>query len=224
MPFGYPAMLEVAGKRCVVIGDDAVRDGKVDGLLAAGATDVLVVAEGPARRLDELERVDGVSVERRGWRCSDLNGAFLVIGASRDAGERAAIAREARCRNALVNVVDDIPHCDFAAPSVVRRGELLFAIGTGGASPALAKKLRAEIEVRYGPEWAEVATILRDVREATMPALPSFRERAERWAAALAPDEAAALVREGRGDELRSRLLERLIGDRSAAPDGTDGR
>ena len=217
MPFAYPVMLEVGGKRCVVIGDDAVREGKVDGLLAAGATDVLVVAEGPEARLAELEIVDGVTVERRTWRCSDLNGAFLVVGASRDRGERDALAREARCRNALVNVIDDIPNCDFAAPSVVRRGELLLAIGTGGASPALAKKLRAELEERYGPEWAEVAQILRRVREETLPSLPSFRERAERWSAALDPDEAASLVREGRGDELHRRLVARLLGDRSPA-------
>ena len=214
MPFGYPVMLEVAGKRCVVIGDDAVREGKVEGLLAAGATDVLVIAEAPPTRLDELEHVGGVTVERRSWKCSDLNGAFVVIGASRDAGERAAIAREARCRNAMVNVIDDIPNCDFAAPSVVRRGELLFAIGTGGASPALAKKIRVELEERYGPEWAEVARILRHVREETRPSLPSFRERAERWSAALDPDEAAALVRDGRGDELRRLLIDRLTGDR----------
>ena len=217
MPFAYPVMLEVAGKRCVVVGDDAVLEGKVDGLVAAGATDVLVVAEGPSARLDELEHVEGVSVERRTWRCQDLTGAFLVVASSRDAGERAAIAREARCRNILVNVVDDIPHCDFAAPSVVRRGELLLAIGTGGASPALAKKLRAELEDRYGPEWAEVAQVLREVREQTMPALPSFRERAERWSAALDPDEATALVREGRGDELRRLLIDRLTGDRREA-------
>jgi len=217
MPFAYPVMLEVQGKRCVVIGDDAVREGKVDGLLAAGATDVLVVAEAPEGRIDELEHVDGVTVARRSWKCSDLNGAFLVLGASRDAGERAAIAREARCRNALVNVIDDIPNCDFAAPSVVRRGELLLAIGTGGASPALAKKIRVELEDRFGPEWAEVVTILRDVRDETMPSLPSFRERAERWAAALDPDEAAALVRDGRGAELRSLLVDRLTGDRRGA-------
>jgi len=217
MPFAYPVMLEVVGKRCVVIGDDAVREGKVEGLVAAGATDVLVVAEGPAAGLTELGGLEGVTVERRAWKCQDLNGAFLVVASSRDAGERAAIAREARCRNILVNVVDDIPHCDFAAPSVVRRGELLLAIGTGGASPALAKKLRAELEERYGPEWAEVAQILREVRERTMPALPSFRERAERWSAALDPDEAAMLVRDGRGDELRRLLIERLTGDRREA-------
>ena len=212
MPFAYPVMLEVGGRRCVVVGDDAVREGKVEGLLAAGATDVLVVAEGPTAQLDELEHVEGVTIERRAWTADDLNGAFLVVGASREPGERAAIAREARCRRALVNVVDDIPNCDFAAPSVVRRGELLLAIGTGGASPALARKVRERLETGYGPEWAEVLTVLREVREATMSSLPSFRERAERWRAALDPDEAAELVREGRAEELRTRLTSRLLG------------
>jgi siroheme synthase-like protein len=213
MPFGYPIMLEVAGRRCVVIGEDAVREGKVEGLVAAGATDVVVIATEPAARLNDLEGIEGVTVQRRAWRTGDLQSATLVLGAARDAGERAAIAREARAAGALVNVVDDIPNCDFAAPSIVRRGELLLAIGTGGASPALSRKLRERLERSFGPEWAEVLQILREVREATKPSLPSFRERAERWRAALDPDEATGLVRERRGDELRVRLLERLVGD-----------
>ena len=217
MPFAYPVMLEVANRRCVVIGDDAVREGKVEGLVAAGATDVLVVAEGPAAHLDELEHLEGVTIERRTWHADDLNGAALVVGSSRDAGERAAIAREARCRRALVNVIDDIPQCDFAAPGIVRRGELLLAIGTGGASPALARTIREHLETSYGPEWAEVLQILREVRDHTKPSLPSFQERAARWHAALDPDEAASLVREGRGDELRARLIARLVGEGAEA-------
>ena len=82
MPFGYPVMLEVAGRRCVVIGSGAVREGKVEGLLAAGAADVLVVSTGPRAHLDELERIDGVAVERRPWRADDLNGAWVVVAAS----------------------------------------------------------------------------------------------------------------------------------------------
>ena len=153
MPFGYPVMLELSGRRCVVIGADAVREGKVEAMIGA-ADDVLVVSPVPAARLDELERVDGVVVKRRAWRADDLNGAFLVVAASREAGERDAIAREARCRRALVNVMDDIPNCDWSAPSVVRRGELVLAIATGGASPASAKKLRAETSASFGEEWS----------------------------------------------------------------------
>ena len=97
MPFGYPVMLELAGRRCVVIGEDAVRDGKVEGLLAAGADRILVLALGPSGRLDELAQIEGVRVERRAWRPADLDGAFLCVAASRDPAERTAIAaRRAR--------------------------------------------------------------------------------------------------------------------------------
>ena len=211
MPFGYPVMLELAGRRCVVVGTDAVRDGKVEGLLAAGADDVLVIAEGPTERLDELETIEGVRVERRTWHADDLNGAFVCVAASRDTGTRDAIAREARVRRVLVNVLDDIPNCDWATPSVVRRGELVVAISTGGASPALAKRLRLQLSEEFGEEWSEVVAVLRRVRAETMPALPSFAERATRWHEALDLDEATALVREGRGDELAIRLRARLL-------------
>jgi siroheme synthase-like protein len=216
MPFGFPVMLEVAGRRTVVIGDVAVREGKVEGLVAAGADDVLVVAHGPTARLDELEAVDGVTVERRSWRADDLTGAFLVVAASDDGGERAAIAREARCRRVLVNVMDDIPHCDWSAPSVVRRGELVLAIATGGASPALAKRLRTQLSATFGEEWSEVLAVLRQVRSATSPDLPDLRTRAARWAEALDVDEAVELVREGRSEELADRLQARLL--RQEAP------
>ena len=216
MPFGYPVMLELAGRRTVVIGDDAVREGKVDGLLAAGAGDVLVVAATPAALLDELETMDGVTVQRRGWRADDLNGAFLCVAASRDPGERAAIAREARARRVLVNVMDDIPACDWAAPALVRRGELVLAISTGGASPALAKRLRVQLTEAFGEEWSEVLAVLRAVREETLPLLPDFSARARRWSDALDVDEASSLVRDGRADELATRLRARLLDGVSA--------
>ncbi len=215
MPFGYPVMLELAGRRCVVIGSLAVREGKVEGLLAAGATDVLVVASAPDARLADLEVLDEVVVERRGWRSEDLNGAFLVVASNANAGERDAIAREARSRRVLVNVMDDIPNCDWSAPAIVRRGELVLAIATGGASPALAKKLKAALSEELGEEWSEVLSVLRAVRAETMPALPDLATRARRWGDALDLSEAAALVRDGRADELSSRLRSRLL-----APEG----
>jgi len=211
MPFGFPVLLELAGRRCVVIGALPVAEGKVEALLAGGADDVLVVAIGPAARLDALEGVSGVAIERRGWEARDLVGASLVIAHDEDPSVRFAIAAAARAAGALVNVVDDVPNCDWAMPSVVRRGELVLAIGTGGASPALSKKVRVQLEGTYGPEWAEVLVVLREVREATFASLPSFQERAARWAAALDLDEAASLVREGRADELRTRLTSRLL-------------
>ena len=211
MPFGYPVMLELAGRRCVVIGSLAVREGKVEGLLAAGATEVLVVASAPDGRLADLEALPDVVVERRTWRADDLNGAFVVVASSSDAGEREAIAREARCRRALVNVMDDIPNCDWSAPAIVRRGELVLSIATGGASPALAKHLRAALSQEFGEEWSGVVSVLRAVREETMPSLPDVATRAQRWSDALDLDEAATLVREGHSEELASRLRTRLL-------------
>ena len=69
--------------------------------------------------------------------------------------------------------MDDIPNCDWAAPALVRRGELVLAISTGGASPALAKRLRVQLTEEFGEEWSEVLAVLRAVREETLPLLPT---------------------------------------------------
>lgn len=212
-PFGFPVLLELAERRCVVIGALPIREGKVEALLAGGATDVLVIATEPEDQLLELELFEGVAVARRAWTSADLAGAFLVIAHDREAGERSRLADASRAAGALVNVVDDIPSCDWAMPAIVRRGELLLAIGTGGASPALARKLRERLGAEYGPEWAEIVRVLRDVRAETMPLLPGFSERSARWRAALDLDEAVALVRAGDVDEFRRRLVTRLLED-----------
>jgi siroheme synthase-like protein len=209
--FGYPLLVELEGRRCVVVGSLPVREGKVEGLLAGGATDVLVVADGPGPRLAELELLDDVRVIRRAWYAADFTGAFLVIAHDPDPAMRARIAIAARAAGALVNVVDDVAWCDWAAPAIVRRGDLLLAIGTGGASPALSKKLRERLQDGFGPEWAEVLRVLREVREETLPLLPDLRDRSRRWQAALDPDEAAELIRAGGADELRARLRSRLL-------------
>jgi precorrin-2 dehydrogenase len=214
MPFAYPVSLEVAGRRCVVIGSAAVRAGKVEALVASGADDIVVLAREPAARLRELADLDGLRVEDRSWEPGDLDGAFLVIASAESPDEGAAIVREAHARGALVNVMDQVEHCDWAAPSVARRGELVLAISTGGASPALAKALRRRLGSDFGEEWAEVLAVLRRVREETNPLLPDLKVRAERWADALDLHEAPALVRAGRSEELARTLRSKLLGDR----------
>jgi precorrin-2 dehydrogenase/sirohydrochlorin ferrochelatase len=210
MSFGYPVMLELAGRRCVVIGAQAIREGKVEGLLAGGADDVIVVEPSVD---DRFQGVASVRTERRAWRPGDLDGAFLVVASSENAATRAAIAREARARRALVNVIDDIPRCDWAAPAVVRRGDLVLATGTGGVSPAVARLVRERLQEEFGAEWAEILRVVGEVRRETLPALPDLPERARRWREALDLVEAAQLVREGRGEELHSRLRALLLGE-----------
>jgi siroheme synthase-like protein len=208
MSFGYPVMLELSGRRCVVIGAQAIREGKVEGLLAGGADDVLVLDPSVDDRFDG---VAGVRIERRAWRPDDLDGAFLAVASSDDGAARAAIAREARARGVLVNVVDDIPRCDWAAPALVRRGDLVLAIGTGGVSPAVARLVRERLQEEFGAEWAELLRVVGEVRRETLPALSVLAERARRWREALDLDEAAELIRDGRGGELRILLRDRLL-------------
>ncbi|GBC87258.1 Precorrin-2 dehydrogenase [bacterium HR12] len=208
--FGYPVLLDLSGRLAVVVGERAVADGKVEGLLEGGAAGVLVLAEGPEARLARLAADERVWVERRPWRPEDLEGAAIVIGSP--GPDAAELARAARAAGALVNVVDDVPNCDVAAPAVVRRGELLLTVSTGGRSPTLARLLREDLERRFGPEWALVVEVLGEVRERSLGLLPDLGERAARWLAALDLEEARELAAAGRGDELRARLLARLVG------------
>jgi len=197
MPFAYPVFLELSGKRAVVIGAQAIAEGKAAALAAAGA-EVTVLENGA-------------------WSPADLEGAFVCVAHSSDPTERDAIALAARDRGVLVNVMDDVSNCDFAAPAVVRRGDLVLAISTGGRSPALARKLREELEDRFGPEWADVVDVLLEVRQETLALLPDLPERSRRWIGALDLEEAATLVASGRRDELKTSLLGRLLGQEVGA-------
>jgi precorrin-2 dehydrogenase/sirohydrochlorin ferrochelatase len=197
MPFAYPVFLELGGKRAVVIGSAAVAEGKDGTLHAAGA------------------KVD--VFENGAWRPTDLDGAFVCVAASDDPAERNAIAGACRQRGVLVNVMDDVANCDFSAPAIVRRGDLVLAISTGGRSPALARKVREALEERFGREWSEVLRVVGEVRGATSPAIADLATRARRWRRALDLDEAVELVRAGRGEELRRRLTERVLQEEASA-------
>jgi siroheme synthase-like protein len=214
MAFGYPVLLELSGRRAVVVGELAVEAGKVEGLLAAGA-EVTVVAKGPEAALARLEADPRVTVHRRGYRGpADVSGAVLCVAHAAEPWVRNAIAADARAGGVLVNVMDDVPNCDFAAPAIVRRGDLVIAIGTGGRAPALASRLRAELSERFGPGWTELVDVVGRVRAETLPLLPDFEDRSRRWKAALDLDELERLLAAGQPDlaatRLRGRLLEGL--------------
>lgn len=210
MPFGYPISLEVTGRRAVVIGATAVAERKPDSLLTAGA-DVTVIANGPAVDLERLETAGLAKVIRRGYEAGDLTDAFVAVCSSDDPDERAAMYEEGKVAGVLMNVVDDIPHCDWAMPAIVRRGDLVLTIATGGRAPALAKRLRERFQAEFGPEWTAATELIGELRAETLPLLPDFHDRAKRWGRALDLDELTALLREGDADEARSRLRKRLL-------------
>jgi precorrin-2 dehydrogenase/sirohydrochlorin ferrochelatase len=215
MAFGYPVTLEVDGRRAIVIGRTAVAQGKAEALLGAGAH-VTVISPGPRQVLKRLERQDHVTILRRDYQPGDLEGAFVCVASSDDPQVRAAIHAEGRWRKVLVNVMDDIPHCDFAAPALVRRGELAIAISTGGRSPALARRLRERLSEQFDERWGELLDLLGEVRTETLPDLPNYGERGRRWQEALDVEVLLTLIGEGRRHEAHAFLLRRLLGTGAA--------
>jgi precorrin-2 dehydrogenase/sirohydrochlorin ferrochelatase len=148
----FPAFLKLSGRRCLVIGAGRVAEEKIESLLQAEA-EIRVVAPSATERVRAWSRADKIQWEARKFRSSDLKGIFLAVAATSSPALHARIFREARQRRVLCNVVDDPAHCDFYYGSVVRRGSLRIAISTGGHSPALAQRLRKQIEREFGDEY-----------------------------------------------------------------------
>jgi precorrin-2 dehydrogenase/sirohydrochlorin ferrochelatase len=148
----FPAFLKLAGRRCLVVGAGPVAEEKIEGLLRTGAN-VRVVAPRATARIRAWGRAEKIRWERREFRATDLAGVFLVVATTSSPALHARIYRQARRRAVLCNVVDDPEHCDFYYGSVVRRGALQIAISTAGHSPALAQRLRKQIEQKFGEEY-----------------------------------------------------------------------
>ncbi|MGH9796345.1 MAG: precorrin-2 dehydrogenase/sirohydrochlorin ferrochelatase family protein [Candidatus Acidiferrales bacterium] len=149
----FPVFLKLEGRTCLVVGAGSVAAAKIQSLLHAGAR-VRVVAPRACEDVRACAEQGFVEWIQREFAPADLDGAALAIGATSDADVNAAIYQQARERGVLCNVVDAPALCDFYAPAVVQRGDLQVAIGTGGHSPALAQRLRKELEANFGAEWA----------------------------------------------------------------------
>jgi siroheme synthase-like protein len=174
-PF-YIACLKLSGRRCVVVGGGEIGLEKVEGLLACDA-DVVLVAPEAVPELQELAREGSIAWERRQYRPDDLEGSFLVIASTDDTDVNIAVYDDAERRAMLVNVVDVPPLCNFILPAIVRTGPLAIAISTAGASPALAKRMKAEVSELFGEEYAELAVLLNDVRGWAKGTLPTYQDR-----------------------------------------------
>lgn len=159
----YPLFLDITGRKCVVVGGGNVAERKVERLLACGAR-VEVVGKSLSPLLAAWNGEEKVVRRDADYEDSCLVGAFLVIGATDDEAVNGRIARDARALGIPVNIVDDPALCDFILPSIVERGDLTIAVSTDGRSPALAKKIRKELEALYGPEYAILLEILGELR------------------------------------------------------------
>lgn len=196
----HPVFLRLEGRRCVVVGGDALALAKAEACLLAGA-EVVVVASDLATDLAGIRHV------ARAFRPGDLAGAFLAYASTHDPALIRQLAEDAERHGVLLNVIDMPEVCTFIAPAVLRRGDLQIAIGTGGASPGLAARLRRELETRVGPEYAPFVDILGRVR-ATLAGDPARAEVVSE----LLGSPLLELVRQGRCEEIDA-LLGRVAGN-----------
>ena len=202
----YPLLLELEGRRCVVVGGGPVGQRKVDGLLAAGAA-VTVVSPEVTPALSALAGSARITLVKRAYRDGDLEGAALVFTALDDPRATAVVTDEARRRGIWLNAADDPRYCSFILPAVVRRGPLTISVASGGATPALTRALREHLEEALGPEWGTLAELAAEARR-------ELRARGggadgETWRRALGAD-VRALVAERKLDEARRELHARL--------------
>jgi siroheme synthase-like protein len=166
------ACLDVGGRRCLVVGGGAVGLEKAAGLAVCGAR-VTVVSPELHEGFAELD----VEWRAREYETGDLEGMFLVIAATDEREVNEAVHRDAEERAMLCNVADVPDLCNFILPAVHREGPIAVAVSTGGASPALAKRLRTQIGELVGPEHAALAEELRAMRPEVKERFATYEER-----------------------------------------------
>ncbi|MBI5875237.1 MAG: bifunctional precorrin-2 dehydrogenase/sirohydrochlorin ferrochelatase [Deltaproteobacteria bacterium] len=160
----YPIFLDIKRKPCVVIGGGTVAERKVVSLLDAGAR-VLVISPELTPALKKLASKKKIGYCPKSYEQGDLKGFFLAYSATNNTKVNRAVFSEAKGQAVLLNVVDVPALCNFIVPSVVDRGDLLIAISTSGKSPAMAKKIRQQLEKEFGKEYAVFLEIMGKIRD-----------------------------------------------------------
>lgn len=158
----FPIVLDIGALKVVLVGEGEAAEKRLELLDAAGAGSVEVYSRAPT---DGLRARASARLKGQRPTSDALEAARLVLTAGLVEDEARAIAAEARKLGRLVNTEDRKELCDFHVPSVVRRGDLLLTVSTGGRSPGLARRLRRHLEALFGPEWAGRIDKLAERRE-----------------------------------------------------------
>lgn len=169
----YPIHLNVTGKKCVIVGGGKVAYRKACSLKESGAEVVVVSPE----ICTEMVNEEGFVLIKREYEESFLDGALLVIAATNNEGVNKRVTLDAEKRNIIVNVVDYPERCSFIVPSTINRGDLCISISTGGASPAVAKRIREELEAVFGKEYEEYLDLLTKMRSLAMSSIEDSLKR-----------------------------------------------
>ncbi|MDR3589598.1 MAG: bifunctional precorrin-2 dehydrogenase/sirohydrochlorin ferrochelatase [Negativicutes bacterium] len=200
----FPINLNLDRRRCLVIGGGPVAERKARALTAAGAL-VTVCAPRLTAGLAELAAEGGVDYMDAGYTPGSIGNYFIVICATDDADVNRQAAQEARCQGALVNVVDAPELCDFTVPAQVSRGELMITVSTGGKSPAMARRLRQELEQHYGPEYGLYLELVARLRAEVRSQPGTAAKRQAFWREAL-DEEILVLLRTGKIKEAEEKI------------------
>lgn len=205
----YPTFLDLHGRRCLVIGGGAVAERKVGTLLHAGGL-VTVISPTLTAQLQAWSVHGEVTTLLRPYQSGDLAGFALAFAATDDEALHQRLAEEARAANVWLNVVDRPALCSFIVPALVSQGDLTVAISTNGTSPAMAKRIREDLERQFGPEYALTLTLLARVREMVANAKVPPAER-QRLFTALAASPLLEYVRERKIEQVDA-LLQQTVG------------
>lgn len=160
----YPVNLDIRNRKCLVVGGGSVGTRKAMTLLDCGAK-VTVVSTDAAEQLLKLADYGSIILKKRPYQTSDLDGKFLVIGATNNEDSNLQIHADAELLGILCNIADRPEACNFILPSIVNRGDLVISISTSGKSPAFAKKLRKDLERDFGNEYAEFLKLMGAIRK-----------------------------------------------------------
>ena len=213
MPRYYPAYLDIRDKKCLVLGGGAVAERKV-GLLLNCEARICVVSPDLSPGLEELNIRGQIEYIRGEFKEEYLEGLFLVVGATDKKETNIRIYTEAVKRGILVNIADSPELCSFLVPSVVERGDLIISISTCGKSPALAKKIREELEDRYGIEYAEFLSIMGKLRD-KIPIKILDKNKREEVYKKLVYSPIIDLIKDGKNESVRT-MINEIINPKNA--------
>lgn len=205
----YPVYIQLREQPCIVIGGGKIAEGKVAGLLAAQAN-VTVISPDLTAHLRDLVEEKQITYLARTYQAGDLTGAFMVICATDHAETNHQVWQEASANRQLVNVVDDMPRCNFIAPSILRKGDLTIAISTSGKAPALAVRLKERLQRELGPEYERFLELAGELREPLARNIPDFETRKALWYELVDSEILEVLAR---GDETAAReIISQVVG------------
>jgi precorrin-2 dehydrogenase/sirohydrochlorin ferrochelatase len=204
----FPVNLNITGKLCLVVGGGSVALRKINALLGCGAL-VKVISPWVVTDIAQLAEDGHLSLHLRGYRHGDMVGSFLVFAATDSPEVQEKVGREAEERKILLNSVDDPARCDFQVPAKVRRGDLLLTISTGGASPALSKRIREQLENQFGEEYRAVIDLFGSIREVVVCDSVSSAENKKMFQELLLSD-IVEFAREGRWERVKE-ILKRTL-------------